>query len=183
MTTDKAKENGIIIRFANREDCIAIMELKKELADHHGMGHLPWISVEELQRDGFDEDPPYYHCLVAEIPNPECESKSETELKIVGYALYFYAFVVWEGKALHLEDICVSKAARGTGLGSKLIRHLAKIALEDNCARIQLEVSEFNDSGQKFYDSFGGWNSTKAEGWHNFRFDKEAIKRLVGNTS
>ncbi len=81
----------------------------------------------DLERDGFDVNPPCFQCLVAEVhPNNE-GSSSESEKKIVGYALYFYAYAAWEGKTIHLEDLCVSANVRGGGIGKKLIKQLAKV--------------------------------------------------------
>ncbi|CAL8094183.1 unnamed protein product [Orchesella dallaii] len=180
------ESNSVIIRNAKREDCPAILELKKELAAHQDMQGLPMLSAEDLQRDGFDTNPPCYQCIVAQIPpnskdRSECENVEETQQEgtVVGYALYFFAYAAWEGKTVHLEDLCVSEKGRGRGIGSKMLKQLAKVAVEEKCARIQLEVLDSNETAFKFYNSHGGWNTTVAEGWHNFRIDKEALEKLA----
>lgn len=70
----------------------------------------------------------------ASATNGSSETTSSTEdspvRKVVGYALYFYAYAAWEGKTMLLEDLCVSKSLRGGGVGTKLIKQLAKVIHE-----------------------------------------------------
>jgi GNAT superfamily N-acetyltransferase len=46
---------------------------------------------------------------------------------LLGYALYFYTYSTWKGKALYLEDLCVTPGCRGQGLGSALFNRVAKV--------------------------------------------------------
>jgi GNAT superfamily N-acetyltransferase len=66
--------------------------------------------------------------------------------KSVAFALYFYSFSTWTGKrGLYLEDLYVepNHRAKGVGLitfltkGKKLLKELAKIAVDKDCTRFE----------------------------------------------
>jgi GNAT superfamily N-acetyltransferase len=48
---------------------------------------------------------------------------------LLGYALYFYTYSTWKGKALYLEDLYITPGCRGQGLGSALFNRVAKVGL------------------------------------------------------
>lgn len=48
---------------------------------------------------------------------------------LLGYALYFYTYSTWKGKALYLEDLYVTPGCRGEGLGSALFNRVAKVGI------------------------------------------------------
>jgi len=48
---------------------------------------------------------------------------------LLGYALYFYTYSTWKGKALYLEDLYVTPGCRGQGLGSALFNRVAKVGI------------------------------------------------------
>ena len=70
---------------------------------------------------------------------------------------------VWTGADdAWLEDLFVTDAARGTGLGRRLTEFAFERAADRGCARIQLDVYEHNDAARKLYESLGfaspsGW--------------------------
>jgi len=51
-------------------------------------------------------------------------------LEVIGYALYFHKYSTWEGKGIHLEDFYVTPNYRHKGIGTKLLRRLAKVCLK-----------------------------------------------------
>src|SRR5204863_92741 len=54
----------------------------------------------------------------------------------VGFALFFRNFSTWTGRpGLYLEDLYVTPAARGGGVGKALLIHLAGIARDRGWAR------------------------------------------------
>ena len=77
----------------------------------------------ELERDGFDKNPPCFQCIVAE---------SEETGDVIGFGLYFYGYAAWVGKVLHLEDFCTSKSFRGLGVGTAILKELAKVLFHIN---------------------------------------------------
>ena len=83
----------------------------KELADYEKMPEGPKIDAKELEEDGFGSNP-FYHCFAAENPDKPNE--------LVGFVLYFFTYSTWEGRSIYMEDLYVTPAFRGKGLGKKL---------------------------------------------------------------
>lgn len=48
---------------------------------------------------------------------------------LLGYALYYYTYSTWKGKALYLEDLYITPGCRGQGLGSALFNRVAKVGI------------------------------------------------------
>uniref|UniRef100_A0A7N4PZH4 Spermidine/spermine N1-acetyltransferase family member 2 n=1 Tax=Sarcophilus harrisii TaxID=9305 RepID=A0A7N4PZH4_SARHA len=67
----------------------------------------------------------------------------------------------------------------GQGIGSKLIKKVAEVALENGCSQFRLAVLDWNQSAMDFYKARGAKDLTLAEGWRFFRFDTEAMRELV----
>lgn len=194
--------NGFTIREARREDCKEIRRLIQELADFEKMPTGPKIDADVLEEDGFNCENPYFHCFVAEPPSndggdaivPDNGGElSDTGIcgcskarvgddfianTLLGYALYFYTYSTWKGKVLYLEDLYVTPACRGQGLGSALFNRVAKRAFESHCCRLDFSVLNWNPA-QDFYKAKGAINITEEEGWHHYRLDREALAKLA----
>src|SRR5262245_52043519 len=90
--------------------------------------------------------------------------------KPVGYAVYFYTYSTWLGKnGIWLEDVYVSPAARGQGAGKALLKHVAQIAVKENCGRFEWSVLDWNTPSIEFYKSLGAkcmeeWNIYRVTG-------------------
>lgn len=70
----------------------------------------------------------------------------------VGFALYYPSYSTIVGRpGLHLEDLYVSAEQRGAGLGLSLLAHLARIAVERDCGRLEWWVLRTNDPALRFY--------------------------------
>uniref|UniRef100_A0A5F8HD22 Spermidine/spermine N1-acetyltransferase family member 2 n=1 Tax=Monodelphis domestica TaxID=13616 RepID=A0A5F8HD22_MONDO len=147
----------------------------KELAEFEKLLDQVKISEGALKTDGFGENP-FYHCLVAEIPPESREPQGST---VVGYGLYYFTYSTWTGRNVYLEDIYVMPKYRGQGIGSKIIKKVAEVALEKGCSQFRLAVLDWNESAMDFYKARGAKDLTVAEGWRFFRFDNEAMRELV----
>ncbi len=78
------------------------------------------------------------------------------EGKEVGFALYFYNFSTFLGKAgVYLEDLFVLPEERGKGYGTGLIRKLDDIAVENGCGRLEWSCLDWNTPSIEFYKSLG----------------------------
>ncbi|XP_017287422.1 diamine acetyltransferase 2b [Kryptolebias marmoratus] len=163
------------VRAATKDDCKEISRMIKELAVYEKMSDQVKISHEELERDGFCQNP-FFECLVAEVPE---EQKSTEGFTVVGYALYFYTYSTWKGRAVYLEDLYVMPEFRGNGIGTGLLCKVAEVGKKKQCVRLQLSVLDWNTPTRDFYAAKGGQDLTVTEGWHAIRFDGQSLDSLV----
>lgn len=153
------------IRNAKKEDAPEILKLVHDLALYEKEPKEVKLTVEDIIRDGFGESP-YFECLIGEMNG-----------EVVAFALYFFKWSTWKGcPSMHLEDLYVRDKARGEGFGIGLLKRLAKIAVEKNCARFEWSVLDWNDLARNFYHKLGAANQ---EGWLSYRIDGEALKKLA----
>ncbi|WP_375394036.1 GNAT family N-acetyltransferase [uncultured Sphingomonas sp.] len=95
----------------------------------------------------------------------------------IGFALYFHNFSTWTGRrGLYLEDLYVTPAARGGGVGKALLTHLARIAVDRDCARLEWSVLDWNMEAIGFYQSIG---AVGMDEWTVQRLTGDALRRLV----
>ena len=112
-------------------------------------------------------------------PQPAAEAVIAEEAGApVGFALFFHNFSTWKGRrGLYLEDLYVTPAARGRGVGGALLRHLAGIAVERNCARFEWAVLDWNVDAIAVYRRMG---AVGLEDWTVQRVEGEALRRMAG---
>jgi GNAT superfamily N-acetyltransferase len=96
----------------------------------------------------------------------------------VGFALFFHNFSTWTGrKGLYLEDLYVTPDARGSGAGKALLRHLAGLALDRDCARFEWAVLDWNTPAIDFYTAMGAESLNE---WTVRRVTGDALVKLAG---
>ncbi len=99
----------------------------------------------------------------------------------LGFALYFYNFSTFVGKrGIYLEDIYVEPEYRGRGIGSALLKRLARIAKEQDCGRMEWSVLTWNQPSIDFYHRLG---AVTLEDWRTFRLHGEALERLAAGAT
>ena len=99
----------------------------------------------------------------------------------VGFALFFHNYSTWIGRAgLYLEDLFVRPEARGRGYGRRLLAHLAAIARERGCRRMEWSVLDWNESAIGFYRSLGAIPMTE---WTVHRLTGAALEALAAEDS
>jgi GNAT superfamily N-acetyltransferase len=97
----------------------------------------------------------------------------------VGFAVYFFNFSTWLGRpGLYLEDLFVKPEMRGRGYGRALLVHLAKIARDHNCGRMEWAVLTWNEPAIEFYKKIG---AVPLEEWRVFRLTNNGIGRLAAS--
>ena len=95
----------------------------------------------------------------------------------VGFAVYFFNFSTWLGRpGLYLEDLFVKPEMRGRGYGRALLVHLAKIARDHNCGRMEWAVLTWNEPAIQFYKKLG---AVPQEDWRVFRLTSDRIAELA----
>ena len=91
-----------------------------------------------------------------------------------GFALFFPVLSTFLGKpGIYLEDLFVLPEHRGKGLGKALLRHMAVLALERDCAYVEWGVLDWNTPSIEFYKSLGA--RPLAE-WTKYRLQGEALR-------
>ncbi len=91
----------------------------------------------------------------------------------VGFALFFHNYSTFRGRpGIYLEDLFVRPAFRGRGHGKALLCHLAKLAVERRCARMEWAVLDWNSRAIEFYESLG---ARPVDGWTIYRLTGDAL--------
>ena len=91
----------------------------------------------------------------------------------VGFALFFHNFSTFLGRAgIYLEDLFVLPEERGKGYGEALLKHLAHLAVERGCGRLEWACLDWNTPSIDFY--------TKR--MHAVPMDQWTVYRLTGET-
>lgn len=150
---------NMAIRKGTKTDLPAVLNLVKELAIYEKAPNEVTVTLSDMERDGFGENP-IFSFFVA-----------ETEGKVVGIALYYIKYSTWKGKCVFLEDIIVTEAYRQYGIGKKLFDEIVKVAKEMDVKRLEWQVLEWNEPAIKFYKKL---NAHFDEEWINCKLtDKE----------
>ena len=101
----------------------------------------------------------------------------EIDRQAAGFAVYFFNYSTWLGKhGLYLEDLYVAPEFRGSGAGKALLRHLAQVALANNCGRFEWSVLDWNEPAIGFYNSIG---AEAQDEWVSYRLTGKALAALA----
>lgn len=155
------------IRPATPADTGAIFALMLELAEFEKLMHL-FIATEAGVQDALFGARPSAEAMVAEENG-----------HVVGYALFFHNYSTFLGKrGLFLEDLYVKPAIRGSGLGTKMLRALAALAVERQCGRFEWTVLDWNQNAIGFYEKMG---ATVLPDWRIVRVTGDALATLASS--
>jgi len=102
---------------------------------------------------------------------------AKCEGEAAGFALFFHNYSTFLAKpGIYLEDLFVRPDFRGKGIGKALLVHLARLARERDCGRVEWWVLDWNESAIEFYKSI---RAQPMNEWTVFRLDKEGIVDLA----
>jgi GNAT superfamily N-acetyltransferase len=74
----------------------------------------------------------------------------------VGYLIFFFSFSSMKGRrALWLDDLYITPAFRNRGIGKVLMAYMARVAMENHCARFEWIVLDWNTNAVEFYRRLG----------------------------
>jgi GNAT superfamily N-acetyltransferase len=94
-----------------------------------------------------------------------------------GFALFFHNYSTFLGQpGIYLEDLFVVPAWRGSGLGRRLLTHLAGLAVARGCGRLEWSVLDWNEPAIGFYRRLG---ARPMDGWTIFRLTGDALSHLA----
>ena len=151
------------IRFATEKDLSGILHLIQELAVYENEPDAVEVTLEELQKYGFGENP-LYKCFVAEVDS-----------EIVGMALFYSRFSTWKGETVHLEDLIVTESMRGKSIGKALFESVIMYAKTQNIKRVEWVVLDWNTNAIDFYEKYGA-NVFKE--WRTVQLNEEQINHF-----
>lgn len=156
------------VRLANPEDVPVVFSLIQALAEYEKLSHAVTGNVEALKEHLFGSRP-YVEVLIAEY-----------EKKAVGYALFFYNYSTFLTKpGIYLEDLFVLPEYRKQGIGKALLTHLARLAVERGCGRMEWCVLDWNESAIAFYQRLG---ASVLPDWRICRLTEESLSQLLQET-
>jgi GNAT superfamily N-acetyltransferase len=148
----------IRIREAKDGDASTILAFVKKLAAFEGLAD----NVRATERDIADAlfSRRIIRALIAERAT-SCDGVTG-----VGALVFRYGFSTFAGKpCLYVEDIFVDPEYRRLGVARKLFDHLADIARNEGCERLEWAVLDWNDRAMDFYRSIGGTPNTNWKLW------------------
>lgn len=146
----------IKIRRAVKEDCPRLLELVNELAEYEKAPEEVTVTVEHFIESGFGEKPVWW-AFVATSPGLSKEGKGTGSKKkeiTLGFALYYIRYSTWKGQRMYLEDILVTKEARGKGIGKLLMGRLIEEAREKKYSGMMWQVLDWNEPAINFYKKY-----------------------------
>jgi GNAT superfamily N-acetyltransferase len=153
------------IRLATPSDVPVILRFIHELATYEREPAAVVATEADLLRDGFGPTPRFWS-LIAELDGEPA-----------GFALYFTSYSTWRGHhGIRLEDLYVTPALRGQGIGKALLVRLAQIAVEQGCPRLEWDVLDWNASAIAVYERIGAHILTE---WRIMRLSGDALTALA----
>jgi GNAT superfamily N-acetyltransferase len=156
----------ITIRFAEAEDAGLVLRFIRELAVYEKAPEAVVATEDDLRLYGFGPDRQFEAILAFLDGEP------------VGLALFHPRFSTWLGRpGMYLEDLYVAEAARGQGVGRRLMARLAAISVERGWGRIDFQVLDWNPA-RNFYRRLGMEHLGE---WLRYGADEAALRRLAAD--
>jgi GNAT superfamily N-acetyltransferase len=161
--------SAFTIRAATESDVPLVLELIRALATYERAPDEVTATPEILKET-----------LFGKKPSAEVLLLFENDVA-AGFALFFHNFSTWIGRpGLYLEDLFVRPEHRGKGYGRALLIHLAKIARDRGCGRMEWAVLNWNEPAIQFYRKLGAKPMNE---WTVFRLTRDEIASLADAAS
>ena len=152
-----------ILRLAKKEDCPRLLELVRELALFERAPEEVTVTLSEFEDAGFGEKP-VWKAYVAEVDG-----------LIVGFALYYIRYSTWKGCRMYLEDLIITEAFRGKGIGKLLFDQLILEAKELGFSGMVWQVLDWNEPAINFYKKY---EAIVEAGWLNASLSREQLLKI-----
>ena len=163
--TITASDPHIALRFATADDAGLILDFIRQLADYEKMTHDVVTDEDQLRRSLFGER------RGAEVVIASYDGEP------AGFALFFHNFSTFLGQpGIYLEDLFVIPRLRGHGIGQVLLSHLAEIAVDRGCGRLEWAVLDWNVDAIRFYERLG---AKPMDEWTVFRVTGDSLQELA----
>src|SRR5450759_1456481 len=155
---------ALSIRPAELADVPVVASLIRQLARFEKLEHEV-VLTEALLKAGLFGARPYAEAVLA-----------EEDGQAIGFALFYHNFSTFLARpGMYLEDLFVLPDHRGRGVGRALLAHLAHIASERGCGRLEWAVLNWNQEAIRFYQRLGARPNSE---WTVYRLTGEALRAL-----
>jgi GNAT superfamily N-acetyltransferase len=152
---------------ATERDLSIVLRFIKELAAYEKLAHEVTATEEILRTSLFGSRP------AAEVVIGYADAEP------AGFAVYFQTFSTFLGlPGLYLEDVYVSPAWRGLGLGRRLLAHVAGVAVARGCGRMEWSVLDWNELALDVYRKIG---ARPMDQWTVQRLTGAALRDLASS--
>lgn len=157
------------IRPARIDDCEQILAFIQELARYEQAEDEVVASVPDIRQSLFGTHANVHALLIEDQGHP------------VGFAIYFLNFSTWLGRhGLFLEDLYIMPTARRRGHATALLRHLARMAVEQGYGRLEWNVLRWNESARALYESLG---ASPQHDWIGYRLAGQALQAFAAGSA
>jgi GNAT superfamily N-acetyltransferase len=158
----------IRIEPATEHDVPVVLSLIRALADYEKLSDAVVATEDDLRRSLFGQDS-HAHVEIAYVGEIAA-----------GFAVWFHNYSTFLGKAgVYLEDLFVRPEYRRRGIGRRLLAHLARLAVDRDCGRMEWSVLGWNETAIRLYRSIG---ARPMHEWTVFRLTDDALGRLASET-
>ncbi len=153
------------IEKATTEDVPLILQFVRELAEYEKLLDRVTTTEDRVRETLFGANPCAHALLAYDNAQP------------VGFAVYFFNYSTFVGRpGLYLEDLFVRPEARGKGFGRELLAHLARIAVDHGCRRMEWAVLNWNEPAIGFYKGLG---ADPMNEWTVFRLSGKVLEDMA----
>ena len=150
---------------ATEADVPVVLALIRALAEYEKLAHAVMASEERLRETLFGSQPAAEVLLA--YWKEEC----------AGFAVFFSTYSTFLAqRGLYLEDLYVEPHLRGNGIGLALLKHLAMIAIERGCGRLEWAVLNWNEPAIQFYKKLG---AVPLDDWTQYRLTGKTLESLA----
>jgi GNAT superfamily N-acetyltransferase len=156
---------SIAVRFATAADVPQILQFIRALGEYEKLGSQVIATEAALRATLFGER--HY----AEVLLAECDGRS------AGFALFFHNYSTFLARpGIYLEDLFVEPEFRQRGVGTALLRFLARLTVERSCGRLEWSALDWNRLAIDFYLRLGAEAMNE---WSIYRLTGEPLQRLA----
>ena len=161
--------SNLVVRTATADDTSILFKFIIDLAIYEKAEHEVLATEQTIKASIFAENS-HVFALICELDGVA-----------VGSAIYFFNYSTWLAKSgLYLEDLYVMPEYRGKGAGVKLLKAMAKIAVEKDCARFEWSCLDWNTPSREFYHSLG---AVAQEEWVGYRMTGKTLSNFAADLS
>lgn len=155
----------LTFRPARPSDCQTILAFIRELAHFEHLSHEVVATVPRLRKTLFGKGATAEVILAFWGKEP------------AGFALFFPTYSTFLGRpGIYLEDLFVRPVYRGHGIGTKLLRELARLVKKRQGGRLEWSVLNWNKNAIRLYRRMGAKPQSE---WTVYRMREKEIARLA----